>query len=126
MTNSDKINVMVARETLAESVDLPKFLDTVYEAVMRNFTSFGADDKYDIWPEEITLSSIVVYDGRKRSYVRAMIDMDDEGNVSFTDIERVKKQWVPADDTIQRSAEDESDFYQVEMPRRGSNWATFI
>lgn len=130
--NSEKIKVQVERQTMEDaSVDLPRFLDAVYESIMRNFQLFGAEEKFDIFPEEVSLSSVVVYNHKSRVYTRAAIATDEDGNVSFSKIEKVRRQWVPADEPVARSEGDAApepagDFFPVEMVRRGTLWSNVL
>jgi hypothetical protein len=121
--NCEKINVRVARQVMDDmSVDLPSFLNAVYASLLRNFQLFGAEEKYDIFPEEVSLSSVVVYNHKNRSYTRAVISTDGDGNVSFSDIERVRRQWVPVD-TVERS---DDEYCIVEMARRETIWSSVL
>lgn len=125
--NNEKIKIQVSRQAVDDaSVDLPRFLDTVYESVLRNFQLFGAEEKFDIFPEEVSLSSVVVYNHKNRNYTRAMISTDDEGNVSFSKVEKVRRQWVPVDAVERSDLDTEGDLFPVEMVRRGAFWASVL
>ncbi len=130
--NSARITVQVDRQTMsAKDVDLPSFLDSVYEAVLRNFQLFGAEEKFDIYPEEVSLSSIVVYNYRTRGYTRAAISTDEEGNVSLSKVERVRRTWVPIEEPVARSEgetepETLAEFFPVEMVQRGNVWSSIL
>lgn len=128
--DNDKITVNVARELLerAEDMDLIAFLDSVYESVVRNFSLFGADEKYHVWPEEVRQDSVIVRNSPKRSYYRAKVKTDSEGTVTLSAIERVKKQWVPFEETVKRSADGEpqAEFAPVEMRARKGFWGAVL
>jgi hypothetical protein len=105
MENSRELNVKVDRQVANGDVDLPQFLESVYSQMLRNFSLFGADEKFDIWPEEVTLESIVVFNGTSREYTRAKIEVDEGGNVTgFSDIEKVQRSWVPVGEGVERQA----------------------
>ena len=128
--DTDKITIDVARELLerAEDMDLTAFLDSVYESVVRNFSLFDADEKYHVWPEEVRQNSVIVRNSPKRSYYRAKVETDSEGNVSLSAIERVKKQWVPFGETVERSegGELQAEFAPVEMRARKGFWGAVL
>lgn len=125
--DSEKIRIQVSRATMEDaSVDLPRFLDAVYESILRNFQLFGAEEKFDIFPEEVSLSSVVVYNHKSRSYTRAAISTDEDGNVSFSKIEKVRRQWIPVEEQVKRSEEETFDFIPVDMVRRGTIWASVL
>lgn len=123
MEISNKFNVNVDRQLVeSESVDLPQFLDSVYTQMLRNFSLFGAEEKFDIWPEEVTLSHVVVYNGKTRTYTRATIVKDDQGDVTgFGDIEQVKREWVPIDGSVERQAP-----FDVVVMERKSIWGGIV
>jgi len=129
--NSEKIIVQVSRATVAKTdIDLGQFLDSVYEGVLRNFQLFGAEDKWDIWPEEVTLSSVVVYNWETRSYTQASITMEDSGSVSFSKVQEVRRTWTPVEESVSRSeggASDcpKDDFFPVEMVKR-DRWTGIV
>lgn len=124
MEYSRKLHVRVDRQMVAdEAVDLPRFLDSVYNQMLRNYSLFGAEEKFDIWPEEITLSHIVVYNGQSRTYTRAMIDKDEQGNVTgFSNIEQVRRMWVPFGEDVERDARQ----FDTVMIERKTTWAGLI
>lgn len=128
--NTETIEIMVCRAAMEDSsVDLPRFLDAVYESILRNFQLFGAEEKYDIFPEEVSLSSVVTYNHKSRSYTRAAISTDSDGNVSFSNIEKVRRQWVPVEEPVERSegcAPESVDLIPVEVIRRGTFWSNVL
>lgn len=128
--NGERITVQVDRQTMsAKDIDLPSFLDSVYEAVLRNFQLFGAEEKFDIYPEEVSLSSVVTYNHRTRGYTRAAIATDAEGNVSFSKVEKVRRTWVPIEEPVARSEgepEPLAEFFPVEMVQRGTVWSSVL
>jgi len=128
--DTDKITVAVHRELFerSEGMELTAFLDSVYEAVVRNFAQFEADEKYHVWPEEVRSDSVIVRNSPKRAYYRAAVATDTEGNVSISNIERVKKQWVPFGETVERSEDGElqTEFAPVDMKTRKGFWGAVL
>lgn len=122
MNDFTKIKIKIDRQTMDNtSIDLPRFIDSVYRSLMANYQLFGAEKEYDLGLEELTLSSIVVMDHKSRAYIRADVKTDDKGNVSFANVEQVTRQWVPISDEIKRS-----EFYTVEMAQRKNTFWTGI
>lgn len=115
----ERILVKVDRQTVnAKEIDLPLFLQSVYEGILRNYQLFGAEDKYDIYPEEVTLSHVVVYNHSDRTYTRAVIEMGD-GSISFKKVEKVRREWIPVDG-VERS--DDSGSYIFPMSKQDGLW----
>lgn len=127
--DTDRITVEVARELLErEDLNLTEFLDSVYEAVVRSSSLFDADEKYHVWPEEVRRDSVIVRNNPKRSYYRAKVATDTDGEVTLSNIERVKKQWVPFGETVERSEGEElqAEFAPVEMKMRNGFWGAVL
>ncbi len=79
--------------------DLFGWIDVVWEAVARDFESFGARDVWDVWPMEVHLDHVIVQDMARGRFYRADIKVDAANEkVSFANVERVVHQWVTVDD----------------------------
>jgi hypothetical protein len=123
--SQERILVKVDRQTVnAKDVDLPFFIQSVYEQILRNYQLFGAEERYDIYPEEITLSHVIVYNNNDRTYTRAIIEIGEGEAISFKKVEKVKREWVPVD-SVERS-EDNSGPYVYPVFKQDGLWGTVL
>ena len=99
MTNQIPVRIARAASEPPLGGDLFGWIDIVWDAVARDFATFDAVDTWDVWPIEIHLDHVIVQDVSRGRHFRANISVDTEREaVSFTDVERVVNQWIPADD----------------------------
>jgi hypothetical protein len=119
-----EITVKIAREAVERGINLPRLLDTVYETVQRNFAAFGAEERFEVFPEEVSLDGVVVLNRSKNQFYRASMSIGDGGSsVTFDTITRVQRQWVPVESTVERS---EPEFAAVQMGARQSFWGSVL
>jgi len=89
--------------------DMQGWINKVWEAVGRNFESFEARDKWDVYPVEVHLDHAIVQDMIRGRYYRANITVDKEKEtVNFTKIQRVTHQWVPMDEEVSRGETEDT------------------
>lgn len=110
--------------------DLFGWIDVVWEAVARDYESFGAREVWDVWPMEVHLDHVIVQDMSKGKFYRADLTVDSEKEtVGFGNIQRVVNQWVPAEDgQVEREESDPapaSDLQTVLVQRKGAGGSLF-
>lgn len=87
------IQLHVNREVLNAGQDLWSFIDRVYRAVNDNFSMFGGEDKWDVYPEEIHDSRVIVRVSSTGKYHMADLAMDGD-EISLSNVRNVKRQWA--------------------------------
>jgi hypothetical protein len=112
--------VNVSRQIVEESGDLREFIDRVYSAVHENYRDFDGNDAWDLTVEEVGLRHVVVHNWADHSYVRAMMEVDED--IEFSNFQRVKKNWVPVE-TVERA-----DIQTIPMgfPTNSSLWGSVL
>lgn len=92
------------RSVMDAGQDLYTFMNRVYDTVMRNFSLFGGDDKWEVYPEEIHTSKVIVRNAKHGTYFIADLE-DDETTITLSNVQAVKRQWV----TVNEDGSERSD-----------------
>lgn len=89
-----KLAVRIERAMKTDE-SISDFMGRVMLALEEGFETFGAEEKYDLWPEEVYQDSIIVFNGRTKTYLRAALTEGEGGKLSFGEPVAVKAVWTP-------------------------------
>jgi hypothetical protein len=103
-------------------LNLSEFVNAVRNAIYREYKAFGGEEEYDVWPESIYLGHVIVRNVAK-DYKRAEYKIDPDGNISFANIQTVKRQFVPIE--VERSETSQDPIY-IEVQRYNSFWGSAL
>lgn len=100
--------IEISRAVFEAGVDLNKVLSLLWEAVKKSGNLFGATDAYDLVIEEAHLGYLVVKNYMQMRYYVANYDLDENYNITFTNVKEVKKLWAELGNGIERSVDDQT------------------
>ncbi len=86
---SNIVNVQISR-AIGKDEDLHDYARRVSSAVRDDHGTFGADQEWDIYVVDVSLSSVVVRDYEKERYVRADY-VEENDTFSFSNVKLVKR-----------------------------------
>jgi hypothetical protein len=119
------VQVHVNREVLNAGQDLSSFMDRVYQAVNSNFSLFDGEDKWDVYPEEIHSTRVIVRVSSIGEYKMADMSMG-ENEISLSNVRKVKRQWLIDDDSERSEVLDSGDTSVVSRRMDPTFWGSVV